>query len=475
MTTSVFFDINARDQSAAAFGAATGGLDRTTAATTRLSTAMTLSNRSARTFGSTFQGLGRSLSRGGNLVDALSGRLSQLLGVFGPLGFVIGGVAGGLLSFGDNAEDAAVDVGTLEGAVSDLEGVQRSYAEAVANTATVQGQATSSIIASTKREFEAKKSLLDLEIRRQKAALAAQRAEIEGTIQDVAANARRAQSARDRAGSATGPAALASQDQRRLADGFAADARAGLDTLQRLNAEATLAEEAIRRAEDALNTRFTDIGGGGSGAAGRQRALSSAMKETTEAAREQQVTFATLAETQRLVDGVNAEITKTLDDQQRQQQQLNRDISTFSDGLLRIATSAGSATEKLKALGLQLLSEGLRGLFQGQGAFSFLGGDGGIFGGFRETGGPVQAGRAYVVGERRPELFVPNQSGTIVPRVPEMTGSGGGSIAIGGTTINISQPGASPAQIEQIVARNNREMVRQLRQKQLRNPGFLPA
>ena len=35
----------------------------------------------------------------------------------------------------------------------------------------------------------------------------------------------------------------------------------------------------------------------------------------------------------------------------------------------------------------------------------------------KQHGGPVLAGRPYIVGERRPELFVPSQSGTIVPRV----------------------------------------------------------
>lgn len=37
----------------------------------------------------------------------------------------------------------------------------------------------------------------------------------------------------------------------------------------------------------------------------------------------------------------------------------------------------------------------------------------------RERGGPVTAGQPYVVGEKRPELFVPNQSGTILPQVPQ--------------------------------------------------------
>ena len=37
------------------------------------------------------------------------------------------------------------------------------------------------------------------------------------------------------------------------------------------------------------------------------------------------------------------------------------------------------------------------------------------FGGFRATGGPVRPGRAYVVGEQAPEIFVPDRPGQIVP------------------------------------------------------------
>jgi hypothetical protein len=42
---------------------------------------------------------------------------------------------------------------------------------------------------------------------------------------------------------------------------------------------------------------------------------------------------------------------------------------------------------------------------------------------FRADGGPVNAGEPYIVGERRPELFVPSTSGTILPSVP--SGFGG--------------------------------------------------
>jgi hypothetical protein len=41
----------------------------------------------------------------------------------------------------------------------------------------------------------------------------------------------------------------------------------------------------------------------------------------------------------------------------------------------------------------------------------------------RAGGGPVNAGQPYIVGEIRPELFVPNVAGTIVPRVPSFAGA----------------------------------------------------
>lgn len=39
--------------------------------------------------------------------------------------------------------------------------------------------------------------------------------------------------------------------------------------------------------------------------------------------------------------------------------------------------------------------------------------------GFREKGGPVRKGQPYIVGEKRPELFVPDQNGRILPSVPK--------------------------------------------------------
>ena len=57
---------------------------------------------------------------------------------------------------------------------------------------------------------------------------------------------------------------------------------------------------------------------------------------------------------------------------------------------------------------------------------------GGVIGGlFRANGGSVKANQPYIVGERQPELFVPNRSGTILPSVT----SGGDSIT---NIVNVS-------------------------------------
>jgi hypothetical protein len=58
----------------------------------------------------------------------------------------------------------------------------------------------------------------------------------------------------------------------------------------------------------------------------------------------------------------------------------------------------------------------------------------GMFGGARATGGPVASGKAYLVGERGPELFMPGASGTIIPN----DFGGGGSVNV---TVNIDASG----------------------------------
>lgn len=52
----------------------------------------------------------------------------------------------------------------------------------------------------------------------------------------------------------------------------------------------------------------------------------------------------------------------------------------------------------------------------------------------KATGGPVESGNAYVVGEKGPEMFIPRSSGTIIPN-HQLAASGGGSTNI---TYNIN-------------------------------------
>ena len=55
----------------------------------------------------------------------------------------------------------------------------------------------------------------------------------------------------------------------------------------------------------------------------------------------------------------------------------------------------------------------------------------------RADGGPVSAGRPYIVGEKRAELFVPERSGFILPSVPSMS-AGGAAVASGAGGVNVT-------------------------------------
>lgn len=69
-----------------------------------------------------------------------------------------------------------------------------------------------------------------------------------------------------------------------------------------------------------------------------------------------------------------------------------------------------------------------------------------IFGGARAEGGPVMAGVPYMVGERGPELFVPNSSGGIVPN----KAMGGGTVIQ--NTFTIDARGAGPREVDALRA-----------------------
>ncbi|MFZ9265056.1 MAG: hypothetical protein ACO222_07840, partial [Polynucleobacter sp.] len=65
----------------------------------------------------------------------------------------------------------------------------------------------------------------------------------------------------------------------------------------------------------------------------------------------------------------------------------------------------------------------------------------------KAIGGSVQAGQAYMVGERGPEMFVPSQSGSIVPN-----GGGGVSVNI------VNNSGAQATAKETVDSRGQRRI-----------------
>lgn len=124
-----------------------------------------------------------------------------------------------------------------------------------------------------------------------------------------------------------------------------------------------------------------------------------------------------------------ADVLRQLEEAQNRADDASREFyDSFKSNVMDAITGAKSLGEALRGLakqfGSMLLSRGMDQLFQP----STGGSTGGMFGGlfksigglFRATGGPVVKGQPYIVGEHRPEIFVPDRNGKIVPRVPTM-------------------------------------------------------
>ena len=98
--------------------------------------------------------------------------------------------------------------------------------------------------------------------------------------------------------------------------------------------------------------------------------------------------------------------------------------STFkgmSDGLMSIVKGTASVGDAFKKMAAQLIMQAIQLFVIDKITGGFLSFVKGLTG--KAIGGPVQAGQPYMVGERGPEMFVPNQSGSIVPN--DKMGGGG--------------------------------------------------
>lgn len=99
--------------------------------------------------------------------------------------------------------------------------------------------------------------------------------------------------------------------------------------------------------------------------------------------------------------------------------------SSFGQGMSNVILQGEKFADTLRNIGKLLASAVIQKaisifLTGGLGGDGFFGSGGGIFGKligglFKARGGPVFSNQPYVVGERGPELFMPNASGSIVP------------------------------------------------------------
>tara|TARA_S200002703_G_scaffold8596_1_gene8661 strand:+ start:2860 stop:4932 length:2073 start_codon:yes stop_codon:yes gene_type:complete len=103
-----------------------------------------------------------------------------------------------------------------------------------------------------------------------------------------------------------------------------------------------------------------------------------------------------------------------------------RGINSLEDGLVDLITGAKSAKDAFRDMAKSVLNDLARIAIQ-QSITIPLAQSMGFNVGTRARGGPVTAGRPYLVGERGPELMVPGRNGTIVPN---------GAMGGGGVTIN---------------------------------------
>jgi phage-related minor tail protein len=145
----------------------------------------------------------------------------------------------------------------------------------------------------------------------------------------------------------------------------------------------------------------------------------------------------------------------------------------LENSLVRAIQTGKFSFEDLRRVALSVLSEiAASAIRSGLSSLTAAGGQGGGQGGLlssigsiltsalggapgRATGGPVSPGRAYRVGERGPELFVPTSAG----RVEAGGGRGGSQINL---TIRVSDNGRGSA--PEALQRSSRQVARAVRQ-----------
>jgi hypothetical protein len=102
-------------------------------------------------------------------------------------------------------------------------------------------------------------------------------------------------------------------------------------------------------------------------------------------------------------------------------------LKSMEDALVGLVNGTMSAKDAFRSMASSIINDLIRIMIQKSITGPIAGAMDGFFsGGGKAIGGSVQSGKPYIVGERGAEMFVPNQSGSIIPS--NRLGGGGGTV-----------------------------------------------
>ncbi|WP_370693001.1 phage tail tape measure protein [Pseudotabrizicola sp.] len=464
------------------------------------------------------------------LVSGL-GRAAMAGAAFGgPVGIIAAGMATLvplLFSGGKGAAEMAAgmkqaegSIGAVNGAVSALEAVQRTYVDTINSQGGASSEAARLVIANSQAEFDARKQLLALELELLKTRGRTQAAELRENEGKFRKDYQKALGVAEEVGSGpsgyTGDAAAEAayrlagvrrpdgQAQQVLDEAMRQNKERLLD-MRRLRAEATLTGLAISKTEEAMATTFKDITtgdpgkpnatGGGKGGGGGGSAVNKAVEEgkkifdeTRTAAERYAAQMAKLNElmAQGAIDQetynrkaatLRSEFESANKFAQGVAGQIKGSMTALFDSIVEGGGKAGEVIEglgkKLLSMALQessfrLLSRLLPGTFGAEGFIPLLANaNGNAFGGGRvipfAAGGVVSSptmfpmrGGTGLMGEAGPEAIMPLTRIGGKLGVRAAGGGGGGA----GTVVNVINNSGQPVREERERGPNGEEMVR---------------
>ncbi len=231
------------------------------------------------------------------------------------------------------------------------------------------------------------------------------------------------------------------------------------DSYERFNRqiqEKTLLAEQEYNVQAKINPLVNDYGYALEAARLYQQGLNAAAKEGIDLNPQQLAALQSQTEGLAMLRAEQSRLEEEQDKVKQSFEDWNNTAKEAVGGFIQDLANGVSASEALaNALSKvvdQLIQVGLNSIFDSKtGIFGSSGGGLGsifsaFFGGARANGGPVRSNTPYLVGERGPELFMPGQAGSIIPKMASpSSGSSGGSQA-SHVTVGVEVDGAGTIQ-----------------------------